>query len=285
MKLKQSHDGRVVIITGCSSGFGYHSALLFAKRGWHVCATMRDLSRQDQLTMAAREENLSLVVKRIDVKNDASIRRSVAELDSEKGRIDVLINNAGYGLIGAVEDLDMDQIKEQFETNFFGCVRMINAVMPIFRRQRQGQIINVTSVAGLVGMPLYSAYCASKYALEGLSEAMRFEAQLYNISINNVEPGSFATQFSGISMVYGARTKSALSPYKKINDYFFSRTINTKFSPPQEVADLMVRIAEKRSAKLWNPIGLKVRELVLFKRYLGVNITQKIIKHLMKVPD
>lgn len=277
-------DKKVAILTGCSSGFGYCTALALAGKGWHVCATIRNLKDKDKLVEEAGNEKADVVVKQLDVRDEASINRAVDELLSETGRIDLLVNNAGYGLIGALEDIDMSQMRDQFETNFFGCVRMIQKVMPVFRNQKRGHIVNVTSAAGLVGMPLYASYCASKFAVEGLCEALRFEAQLHNVQISNVEPGSYDTGFAKRSVEFGKRTRSPASPYKKLNDYFFERTGNTRFSDPKEVADLIVRIVEKKRARFWNPIGSKVKPLFIFKRYLGIELTQAIMRRLMKVP-
>ena len=158
---------KVALLTGCSSGFGYSTALTLARKAWHVCATMRDLRRGNTLLETVEREHLSLSIRKLEVTDSSNVKEVVEELENGKGRVDLLVNNAGYGLIGALEDTDLEQIRHHLETNFFGCVRMIQALMPIFRKQRDGLIINITSIAGLVGMPLYSSYCASKYALEG----------------------------------------------------------------------------------------------------------------------
>ena len=273
------------MITGCSSGFGMEGALAFARRGWRVYATMRNLIKQDQLIHKAQVEHLTLEIKQIDINDQLTIDKSISEIYKEAGRLDVLVNNAGYGLIGALEDLSMEQIYDIFDTNFFGPIRMIKSALPIFRSQKNGHIINVTSVAGLAGLPLYSVYCASKYAIEGLSEAMVFELAPFHVRISNIEPGPFGTDFSKGSMKYGSGMTNHDSPYHTFNEYFFKRHEITQFASPDIVAHLMVKIAEAPHSKLRYPVGKKVKELVLFKKFMSISLTQKVMKYLMKVPN
>jgi len=276
---------KVVLITGCSSGFGMAGALAFARNGWRVYATMRNLARQDQLVHQTKAGQLTLEIKRIDVTDQSTIDRAIREIVQEAGHLDVLVNNAGYGLIGPLEDLSMDQIQGSFDTNLLGPIRMIKAVLPIFRSQKSGHIINVTSVAGLAGVPLYSAYCASKYAIEGLAESLVFELDGFNIKISNVEPGPFDTEFSKGSIQYGSNMKAPDSPYRVLNDYFFKRHDITKYNSPEIVARLLVKIANEPNPQLYNPVGDKVRGLFFFKRFMGISLTQKVMKFLMKVPQ
>ncbi len=278
-------NNKVAHLTGCATGFGLLTALALARNGWDVCATMRNEANGAELIEKASRGNSFLSVKKLDVTDLENVQNVVVELEKEKNRIDLLINNAGYGLIGALEDTDLEQIRDQFDTNVFGCIRMIQAVMPIFRRQNRGHIINITSVAGLIGMPLYGAYCASKFALEGLSEALRFECALYNVTISNVEPGPYSTNFATSSLRYGARALSPTSPYARFMDYFTNRTKQTRFSDPQKVANLIVDIADGKRTGFWNPIGSRVGPLFLFKRFFGIETTQKLMRFLMKVPD
>jgi NAD(P)-dependent dehydrogenase (short-subunit alcohol dehydrogenase family) len=180
-----------VLITGCSSGFGWGAAVELTKRGHEVIATARRPEVLEDLDVA---QKLAL-----DVDSDASVRAAVAAA----GRVDALVNNAGFGVIGPVELLPIDEGKRMFETNFFGALRMIQAVMPQMRERGSGTIINVTSVAGRVSPPLDGMYAGSKFALEGLSEALKFEANHFGINIAIVEPGFFGTEFSGNAQRYG----------------------------------------------------------------------------------
>ena len=145
--------------------------------------------------IANTEKNLPLTVVQLDVNDDRSVKDAISKIVAEKGRIDILVNNAGYGLFSPIEDVTIDQVKEQFETNFFGVVRVTKEVLPIIRKQRKGTIVNVSSSVGRVGMPLSPAYAASKFALEGLSESIRYELKEWDINIVVVEPGVIKTNF------------------------------------------------------------------------------------------
>ena len=277
-------NNNVVVITGCSSGFGMAGALAFARRGWRVYATMRNVAKQDRLIQKAQAEHLPLTVKQIDVKDQSTIDRSIQEIYQEAGRLDAVVNNAGYGLVGALEDLSMDQIHDMFDTNIYGAIRMFKSAMPIFRRQRKGHFINVTSVAGVAGLPLYSAYCASKYAMEGLAESLVFELAPFEIRVSNIEPGPFDTEFSRGSMKYASGMRNSDSPYHVLNNYYFKRHEVSQFDSPDIVASLLVRIAEEPHPKLRYPVGKKVWELVLFKKFMSIDLTQKVMRYLMQVP-
>jgi len=279
-----SKHPRVVLITGSSSGFGHHAALTFARRGWRVAASMRNPDDGEALHAAARAEDLAIDVPRIDVHDRETIDTSVAGIDRRWGRLDVLVNNAGYGLVGAIEDTDIEQVRHQFETNVFGAIQMIQAAMPIFRRQGAGHIINVTSVAGLAGMPLFGPYCASKYALEGLAEAMRFEAALHDVRISNVEPGHFTTDFNGRSLRFGARTRDASSAYRVLADHFDAQAALATFTSPRPVADRIVELAESRRPPFHNPLGAKVRPLLAVRRLFGAAAAQRLMAVIGKIP-
>ena len=156
---------------------------------------MRNLNKSQKINDIAKKENLSLKVLKLDVTDDKSVKDAFRQINDESSRIDVLINNAGYGVMGAVEDLSLDEFKSQFETNFFGVIRVTKEVIPIMRNQGNGNIINVSSVGGKIGLPLNSAYISSKFALEGLSESMRYELAQFGIDVILVEPGVVKTNF------------------------------------------------------------------------------------------
>ena len=197
---------KVAVVTGSSSGIGLEAALTLARNGFDVYATMRDTGKAGQIQGAAK--GLPLRVLQLDVDEDQSVKSAVGAVLSEKGRIDVLVNNAGYGLIGAVEDLAMDELRAQFETNLFGLVRVTQAVLPVMRKQKSGIIINVGSIAGRVAFPSSPAYCATKFAVEGLSGGMVWELEHFGIKVAVIEPGMIKTNFlNGIAMA-----KKALDP-------------------------------------------------------------------------
>jgi short-subunit dehydrogenase len=156
---------------------------------------MRNLEKAKNITEIVNTENLPLRVIQLDVNDDISVKNAINKIIAENGRIDVLINNAGYGLFSPIEDITLDQVKEQFETNFFGVVRLVKEVLPVMRKQRNGIIVNVSSGAGRVAIPVSSAYVATKFALEGLSESMRYELKEFGINIIIIEPGVIRTNF------------------------------------------------------------------------------------------
>jgi NAD(P)-dependent dehydrogenase (short-subunit alcohol dehydrogenase family) len=168
---------KVAIVTGSSSGIGFETSLLLARNGFYTYATIRnpDKSKKEGMINVANRDRLPLQVIPLDVTDDKSVKEAVDRIATEQGKIDVLVNNAGYLLLGPLEELSIEEFKEQFETNFFGVIRVTQAVLPIMRRQRQGTIVNIISIAGRIGFPLSSPYVSSKFALEGLSESIGYE--------------------------------------------------------------------------------------------------------------
>jgi NAD(P)-dependent dehydrogenase (short-subunit alcohol dehydrogenase family) len=190
-------DENVWFITGCSSGFGRELARLVLDRGYRAVVTARDLHKIEDLT--AGREGRSLALK-LDVTNKAEAADAVKMAESTFGSIDVLVNNAGYGYVGAVEESEEDEVRAMFEVNFFGLDRMIHSVLPGMRQRRRGCIVNISSDAGLVGFPGVGYYNASKFAVEGLSEALAKEVTPLGIKVLLVEPGPFRTDWAGRSL-------------------------------------------------------------------------------------
>lgn len=190
-------DQKVAIVTGSSSGIGFETSLTLARNGFHTYATMRNMEgeKSKPLTEVAKNENLQLRAIELDVDNDKSVIDAINTIVEERERIDVLINNAGYALGGALEDSSMNEIKAQFETNFFGAVRATKAVLPVMRRQGAGKIVNITSMGGRIAIPLSSSYHGSKFALEGLSESIRYELEPFGIKVILIEPGAVGSNF------------------------------------------------------------------------------------------
>jgi NAD(P)-dependent dehydrogenase (short-subunit alcohol dehydrogenase family) len=185
----------IAVVTGSSTGIGFETSLLLARHGFYTYATMRDTHKSDNIAKIANNENLPLKVLSMDVDNDDSVRNTIQRILDEKEKVDILVNNAGYGLFGALEDMSLNEIKRQFETNLFGAMRTIKEVLPSMRKQKNGIIINVTSIAGVVGIPAECAYVSSKFALEGLSESISYELQPFGIKVILVEPGVINTKF------------------------------------------------------------------------------------------
>jgi short-subunit dehydrogenase len=190
-------DQKVAVVTGSSSGIGFETSLTLARNSFYTYATMRKLEEEKSkpLTDAAKNENLQLQVMELDVDNDKSVTNAINTIVDERKRIDVLVNNAGYALGGALEDTSMNEVKAQFETNFFGAVRVMQAVIPVMRKQRTGKVVNITSMGGRISIPLSAFYHGSKFALEDLSESIQYELEPFGIKIILIEPGAVGSNF------------------------------------------------------------------------------------------
>jgi short-subunit dehydrogenase len=186
----------VAVVTGSSSGIGLETSLAFARNGFHTFATMRNLEVDSKHIMnIATKENLPLQAVQLDVNNDKSVKEAINRIVKEKDRIDIVVNNAGYDLAGAIEEISFDDMRAQFETNFFGAVKVMKAVIPIMRNQRNGKIVNITSMGGRIAIPFHSIYHATKFALEGLSESIQYELEPFGIKIILIEPGAVRSNF------------------------------------------------------------------------------------------
>ncbi len=219
----KSGQRQIALVTGCSSGIGFETSLLLARNGVYTYATMRKLSKSVDILNHAKKESLPLETLGLDVTNEKSISKAIEKIINEQGRIDILVNNAGYSLLGPLEELQIDEIKEEFETNFFGVIRLIQSVLPTMRKQRYGRIINISSVAGRIGFPLSSAYVSSKFALEGLTESLRYEVQNFGIHAILIEPGVIKTNFAinlrvGKDVIVLQDTKDISSPYAEVTE-------------------------------------------------------------------
>lgn len=233
---------QVAIVTGSASGIGFETSLALARHGLHTFSTMRNVDKSKPLIEIAKKENLPILTKTLDVDSDESVSNAISEIYKERGRIDVAVNNAGYALVGAIEDLSMDELRAQFETNFFGAVRVIKAVLPIMRKQRRGTIVNVTSMGGRVAIPLDPAYHATKFALEGLSESIRYETRPFGIRVIAIEPGAVGTNFYGNLKMARKAADPSESPYSQMMQGL-EKAANQmlRYSiPPSEVAKAIV---------------------------------------------
>ena len=191
---------KVALVTGSSSGMGFTTAVMLARAGIHTYASMRNLKKSKTITDLANKENLPLQVIQLDVNDDKSVKDAIAKIVTEKERIDVLVNNAGYGLFGSIEDVSIEEMKAQFETNFFGVMRVTQLVLPTMRKQKSGTIVNVSSVGGRISLPVLSAYNSTKFALEGLSESMSYELEPFGIKVVIIEPGVIRTNIMDSSI-------------------------------------------------------------------------------------
>ena len=230
---------KVALVTGSSSGIGYETSLALAREGYFTYATMRDLKKEAVIKKIAEEENLPLKVIELDVDNDDSVQNAVETIIEEKQRIDVLVNNAGWGIWGTAEDVSIEEFRAQFETNFFSIVRMIQKVAPIMRKQGTGDIVNISSIAGRIGFPVSTAYISSKFAIEGLSESLRYELGPFGIDVIIIEPGVIKTNFFDSMKT----AKKADDAYKEITEKVISgvKMMAEMGTPPKEVANVIIK--------------------------------------------
>ena len=232
---------KVAVVTGASSGIGFETALALAREGYHTYATMRDTTKSDKIKELGEKDGLKINVLELDVDNDDSVKVAIKKILDEKQRIDVLVNNAGWGLWGCVEDVSVDEFKTQFETNFFSVIRLIQEVGPTMRKQGSGKIINISSVAGRIGFPASPAYISSKFALEGLSESLRLEMAPFGVDVIIIEPGVIKTNF--LNPVRLAKKSESDTAYRDITTKVVSgvKMMAEMGTPPKEVADTIVK--------------------------------------------
>ena len=232
---------KVAVVTGASSGIGFETALALAREGYHTYATMRDTTKSDKIKELGEKDGLKINVLELDVDNDDSVKVTIKKILDEKQRIDVLVNNAGWGLWGCVEDVSVDEFKTQFETNFFSVIRLIQEVGPTMRKQGSGKIINISSVAGRIGFPASPAYISSKFALEGLSESLRLEMAPFGVDVIIIEPGVIKTNF--LNPVRLAKKSESDTAYRDITTKVVSgvKMMAEMGTPPKEVADTIVK--------------------------------------------
>ena len=231
---------KVALVTGSSSGIGYETSIALAKDGYQTFASMRDVSKGDKLKEAAQKENLPITVIELDVDKEESIENAVKKVVSESNRIDVLVNNAGYGQFGCTEDVSVEDFRKQFETNFFSVVKIIQEVAPIMRNQNSGVIVNISSVAGRMGLPGSPAYISSKFALEGLGECLRYELGMFGIKTTLIEPGVIKTNFFDSMKI----PESKKDPkYKQITENMLAglKMMVEMGTPPAQVAEVVIK--------------------------------------------
>lgn len=279
---------RIALITGCSSGFGLLTAVDMAKAGFRVVATMRDLSRNARFVQAVAEAGIASKVelRRLDIVEFDSLSAAVADIVKTHGRIDVLVNNAGYALGGFAEDIELEELRAQFDTNFFGQVALTRAVLPVMRKQRignglAGHIIMVSSISGLVSNPVTSSYSASKHALEGWTESLRLETLGLGIKVVSVEPGAYATDIWSANVRLGKVALSGTSPNRE-RARRFSNVVKTKLKKgdPHEVSRLITRIAQDPDPNLRYLIGRDAKFRYWSQRLLPWKLYEKqIVKY------
>jgi NAD(P)-dependent dehydrogenase (short-subunit alcohol dehydrogenase family) len=260
---------KIAIVTGASSGFGLLTTLELARSGFKVVATMRNLTKSHGLLNEAAKQNLKekIIIHELEVTSEDSITKLIPLLES-LGRVDILVNNAGYAAGGFVEELSIDEYRKQFETNVFGVIAVTKAVLPFMRRQRQGKIINVSSISGIVAFPGLSPYVASKHALEGWSESLRLEMKPFDVDVVLIEPGSYQTNIwsSGKQVTSSAPESPYYSTMKNLENYIESGT--EQFGDPRDVAKKIAEVAQMTKPDLRYPLGKGVKVIIILKKFL-----------------
>ncbi|MDP8265373.1 MAG: SDR family oxidoreductase [Candidatus Aceula meridiana] len=267
-------NSKVILITGCSSGFGLRTAARLAATGHKVFATMRDLSKKDDLVGEVSLRGGKTKILKLDVTDVKSIEKVVSRIEENEGHIDVLINNAGYGIGGFFEDLEQEEIRAVMETNFFGVQNVTRAVIPLMRKAKKGLIINLSSIAGFCGFPGLGAYSASKWALEGFSESLFFELAPFGIHVCLIEPGTYKTKIFFENRKYAKKFFNSQSPYYETSQKFqkdVNDNVRIGAKDPEEIAILIESLIKSEGRPAFRNIpDQKTKLISLLKRFLPV---------------
>ncbi len=263
---------KVVLITGASSGMGKRTSEFLAKNGYMVYAGSRKAESLEA------KENLKPVY--LDVTDSESIQEAVETIIKNEGKIDVLVNNAGYGLLSTVEDGTDEEMFDQFNVNVFGLLKVTRAVLPHMREAKSGVIIDISSFLGKMGLPLLAHYNASKYAVEGIVDSLRFETLPYNVRVHSVQAGLFSTNFVKEGLVANAKTTAEDSPYKNLVAHFVpivAAAIN-EGPEPQPIADAVKMIIENDDADIFVPVGVEAETFVPLRKELSDKAFEQKVK-------
>ncbi len=250
---------KTILITGASTGIGFETALLLAKEGHRVYATMRDTTKAQGLQQEAEKREIELTILKLDVQDEKSITACVGQILENEDRIDILINNAGAGFIRTMEQASMEEIQQVMDINFYGVIRCAKAVLPIMRKHQSGHIINISSVGGLVGQPVNEIYCAAKFALEGLTESIAsYMKPYFGINVSLIEPGGVITEFGNSLTKYFEETggikdddyKPLLQTYMDYRATFTDEVKERAFQKPAQIAEVILKCVNDPEPKL-----------------------------------
>jgi short-subunit dehydrogenase len=270
---------KVVLITGSSSGIGLATSIFLARKNYLVYASMRNLKRSKELKKIIRDENLPIIILKIDVTKQNTINQAIKKIMKSSGKVDVLINNAGFGLFGCIEDLSINEIKQQYETNVFGQLRMINSVLPIMRRQKSGYIVNISSIGGRVSYPISGVYNSTKFALEGLTEALKIEVKKFGIKVILIEPDIVRTNFAK-SLKFGKKVNGE-SPYKSVYEEYIPYYSSSELIGinPEEVAKTIYRAINSKNPKFRYIVGSDALKIAFLRNIFPDRFIEFLIEH------
>jgi NAD(P)-dependent dehydrogenase (short-subunit alcohol dehydrogenase family) len=237
----------IALVTGTSTGIGLSAAVQLAQAGFEVIATLRHLEKSEPLRVRAAAEGVRLDIRALDVESDESVRQCVQGVLQRHGRIDVLVNNAGAGFLGSMEQTSPEALRRTLEVNFFGVWRVTQAVFPAMREQRSGRILSVSSIGGLVGQPFNDAYCAAKFAVEGFMESLAPVAEKLGIHVSLIEPGPVSTEFVNSVLTANNGMAGELGPYRPLFEAYMSRSTGV-FATAQTGDDVARVIVEAATA-------------------------------------
>lgn len=272
---------KIILITGTTSGFGLLTAARLASKGHKVIATIRDFAKIPALISEVHKRDGEVDIFELDVTKKETIEDCMERTAAKHGHIDVLVNNAGYGIGGFFEDLTEEEIRKQFETNFFGVQNVTRAALKLMRPRRGGKIINISSVAGFYASPAFGAYNASKWALEGFSESLRYELKLFGIDVILIEPGTYRTQIFHANARYAKDFDNPESPYFDYSQHLRKKVINYVendcHKDPEEVARLIEKVIDAPNPSFRNIPDIEGKTLYFLRRILPFNAFSWII--------
>lgn len=274
------NETKIAFITGASSGFGLHTTIALAKEGFQVIASMRNAKKRHRLEEEAHKDGVfhQIEVAELDITDFLAVDRVIKNVLARYGKIDILINNAGYAQGGFAEETEIDDWKQQFETNVFGTIAVTKAVLPSMREKGKGLIINISSISGHFGFPGLGPYAASKFALEGFSESLRLEMLPFGVKVVLIEPSSYRTDIwsKGIDLI----KNDSDSPYADFKGKMLQKVerISETAGDPDEVVAAILKAVKTPSPKLRYPVGRGTKTMVRVKNLIPWNWLEKIVK-------
>jgi NAD(P)-dependent dehydrogenase (short-subunit alcohol dehydrogenase family) len=290
MSNAQRTNGRIALITGGTDGLGRAAAVMLAARGYRVFAGGRNAERVAALQQLAQERKLPLTAIELDVCDDSSVGRAVKGIEESAGTVDVLVNNAGIAIAAVMEEITLTDLRRQFETNFFGLVRMTQRVLPGMRRKLAGRIINMSSIAGKLVSPLFGPYSSSKHAVEAVSDAMRLELYPFGIQVVLIEPGYIPTSMNrNAGELSAAYAKGAAkSPYKAVYEGFlkaWGKTTKASQYTPEDCARVILRAIEDDPPRARYPVTRPAKIGVLLRRLLSDRAMDRQMRKTMGIAE